>query len=1201
MSPLTDAQHNIVTALGTNCCVTSGAGCGKTRVLVARYLHVLEQDPDVPLANLAAITFTENAAAQMRDRIRAECRRRIADARRDHDAVCLARWRQRYWDVDVAPIATIHGFCSGLLRQWPIEAGVDPNFATLDETEAAFLRQDTVAATIERLLEAEDAHLLTVLEHFRLAEARAVLEEFLSGRRDALTRVADPALARSDEEILAALKKHVDETVLACLHEAAASPEVVQAVTDLRRVAGDAADKLEAVRSDALVQVTQLAGARTAAIALAAAQAIATGINLKGGSKKKWPSKHDMDAAKDALRRLRDAFKAALKDLPTFDEATERRHLALARALAHTASRVTAAYDAAKRERSALDFDDLQIRARDMLRDQKRVRDACRRRFRTILVDELQDTNALQFEIVELLTTEPGAKAVGAPLRPGALFAVGDPKQSIYRFRGAQVEVFDEARRRVSARGRKGLPDSFRLHPGTAGLVNRVFAPLMGKAYEPVRGVATQANDTVAEVIHVVPPPGSRGFRAEEGYAEQARALAARLKAIVRGGEVQIWDREAGAARPVRWGDVALLLRRTTHLHVYEHALEAEAVPYYVVAGRGFYKQQEVLDVLHLLHVLEDPTDDLHLAGVLRSPFFAVSDEGLYRLKRPGSTLHEALAQPLDDALLHPDDRRGLQRAAEHLRQWTAVKDALGLGALVERVVFDSGYAAAMATRFGGERAYANLRQMSALARTFEQQGLWALGDFIGYVADSLANEMQAEQAPIEAPGTNAVRLMTIHKAKGLEFPVVVLPDMAYTPRVPHGLWMISPHVGLAVRLRDEAGDRATSAAMAMARRNEADGQCAESHRLFYVAMTRAQDYLIFGSHEPYTHRTTGQRSWRAELLDALGAHSEAAEQRIAIAEAGHVLLRAEAPSRRRTRHGHRRVGPRGILAAGRVQWDQLTERPSARDRQAAAAWLGQVEGVPTADTAPRTITATALATYRRCPRRYWWQHVLGLTGCEPTAADALSPRRYGTLCHRAMELALGPDEATVGAAVDMALRDVEPGDARLAATRVRLLEAIRGFWHSPLGQRVAAADPANVHREVPFVLALQNTEVRGTIDLLFLDADGAWEVIDYKTARPPASADVAQRREYNLQLGLYALAASRWQGRPPKAWGVYYLSTGTYAPHPVAPSDLEETAEAIRETVAQLATKRYNRVLLGGCKECEFRGVCEPPADLKG
>ncbi len=1256
MSPLTDSQRHVVTHLDANFCVTSGAGCGKTRVLVERYMHVLEQKPDVPLSALAAITFTEKAAAQMRDRIRAACRDHIAAARLDRDAVRLGRWRQRYWDVDIAPINTIHGFCGSLLRQWPIEAGVDPQFTTLDETAATFLRQDVVAATLERLLEAEDADLLAVLEHLRLAEARSVLDDCLSGRREVLRRVAGPVMAMTDEAILARVQKRVDEIVLARLRGIAESPALREAEAALARVAGEEEDKLEAIRRRALDQLNRLRGARTAQIARAAAADLVGAVNLRCGSAKRWPSEETLEAAKDGLKALREPLKAALDDLPVFEETREREHLALARALYRTMGRVLESYEAAKRERSALDFEDLQIRARDLLRDHPRVRDACRRRFRAVLVDELQDTNFLQFEIVDLLTTEPGAAGQGGPLRPGALFAVGDPKQSIYRFRGAEVEVFERALGRVPEAGRRGLEQSFRLHPGTAALVNQVFAPLMGEAYEPVRGAAPQANETVAEVLHVVNPDGETGYRAAEGITAEARTLAARLSRIVSRGEVQVTDGPSGSARPVGWGDIALLLRRTTHLHLYEEALEAEGVPYYVVAGRGFYKQQEVLDVVHLLRVLQDPADDLPLAGVLRSPFFAVSDEGLFRLKRLAPTLHEGLERIGEAETLDPDDRRGLERAARLLPRWAAMKDRLGLARLVETVAFESGYAAGAVGRFGGARAYANLRQMVDLARQFERGGLWALGDFVEYVTDVMQNEMRAEQAPVEAPGTDAVRIMTIHKAKGLEFPVVVLPDLAQAASGRRRAWDIHPASGLAVRMRDDDSDRPTSAALALAHQEEADALEAESHRLFYVATTRAKDYLIFSAHQPY--RTPRGRPWLADLLTGLGAAgtllrhgsvrtgragksapalgtaAEVGKQVVPLASGGSVLVHVRRPPASRGTHGRRRRGPQDIFADGRVRWDRIRERAGrARSRgEAAVAQVrllcqllptdndssavgrlahravpttghratafvddGEVDKVAVSGAAaaagpPPSIPATALAEYRRCPRRYWWKQVLGLDATGPSRRGELSAAEWGTLCHRAIEAAEEPSEAAITSAVETALRETDAPAADREGLRRRLLETVRGFWHGPLGPRVAAA--RRVFREMPFAMTLAETEVHGTMDLLLEEPPGTWEVVDYKTGPPPEPGDALQDA-YALQLGLYAAAAGRWLGRPPARWGIYYLERDVYQPHDVTGQDLDRTVRDAEEILARLAIKRYDSINESACRTCDVRTVC--------
>jgi len=1199
-APLTPAQQAVVADLGRNWCVTSGAGCGKTRVLVERYIRFLEDDLELPLERLAAITFTEMAAAEMRDRIRRACRDRLEEARTAGDAVRIERWLQRYWDVDVAPIHTIHGFCAAILRRFPIEAGVDPNFEMLDEAAADLLLRDVVGRTVEKLLEAEDADVLAMLEHYDLKRGREVLAEIVGSHREVLRRVAEPAMARSDAEILKDLKRRSDERFREACEEVLADAGVVRALADLRKFSGKAGDKREQIRLAMLDAVDRIARARTADVATAALEALLA-IHLRGGSAKHWPSAEALQTVTDATKILKDAFKEVNDDLPVFDEAVERQHLAVARAMFRTARRVQNGYDEAKRRRSALDFEDLQIRARDLLRSDARVLKTCRGAYRAILLDELQDTNLLQFEIVDLLASAAGKGGKGGPLRPGAFFGVGDPKQSIYRFRGAESEVFEQALGRVGRKGKKGLATSFRLNHGIAGLVNHLFQPLMGERYEPIEPAHDQKNEVAAEWLHAIGPEGE-GFRAEEGYAAEAQQLAERIHAMCAGGDVRVWGQKAW--RPAAYGDVAILLRRTTYLHLYEEALERRGVPYHVVAGSGFYKQQEVLDVLNLLRALEDPSDDLAVAGVLRSPFFAVSDEGLYRLRRLGGTLLDALGPAAEASGFEAEDQRGLARAARLLPDWARRKDPMGLTHLLDEVVFGSGYAAATVAGFGGARTYANLRQMAELARRFERQGLVSLGDYIDYVSDFMQSEMRQEQAAIDTPaaagsGGGSVRLMTIHKAKGLEFPIVAIPDLGYASRGPRADYFIHASTGLAVRLRDDQGDAGASCALALARRETKRAEADEAIRLLYVAITRAKDYAIFCSHQPHTTRKT--LTWQAVLATGLQASLEAGSRVVAIPEAGAVRVSVSTPGHETGHHGRRRVGPRDVFASGRVRWDVVRSRAETAPRGRLARVLEQVTPPEPPARPPRRVAATALDVYRRCPAEYWWTCVLGVEEAEPEADTGrapqggerpLSPRERGLLYHRALELAVSPDAEDIRRAVEGALRSAAlgpgPGRDRLGRD---VADRISRFWASDLGRRVACAKAA--YRELPVLLRLGETEIHGVVDLVLENPDGQWELADYKSRLAPDETGKPSAEAYRLQLGLYALAVSRWVGRPASGCSIYVIDSGTsVAYHPAG--GLKAVEREANEVLSAIAGGRFECRPTKKCSRCRFSRLCD-------
>ena len=1216
-APLTPAQQEVVADLKRNWCVTSGAGCGKTRVLVERYIRFLEDDLELPLERLAAITFTEMAAAEMRDRIRRACRARLEESRSAGDAVRIERWLQRYWDVDVAPIHTIHGFCAALVRRFPIEAGVDPNFEMLDEAAADLLLQDVVCRTVEELLEAEDADALAMLEHYDLGRGREVLAEIVGQHREVLRRVAEPVMARSDAEILKDLKRRSDELVREACKEVLADAGVVRALGDLRKFSGRAEDKREAIRLQMLEAVDRIASARTADVATAALDALVA-INLRGGSAKNWPSAEALNAVTDATKTLKDAFKEAVADLPVFDEEIERQHLAVARAMFRTARRVQNGYDEAKRRRSALDFEDLQIRARDLLRSDARVLRTCRGAYRAILVDELQDTNLLQFEIVDLLTsaagkfTRRGGRGEAGPLRPGAFFGVGAPQQSIYRFRGAEIEVFEQALGRVGRKGKKGLATSFRLNRGIAGLVNHLFPPLMGERYEPIEPAHEQKNEVAAEWLHAVGPEGE-GLRAEEGYAAEAQQLAERIHEMCTEGDVRVWDDGRKAWRPAAYGDVAILLRRTTYLHLYEEALERRGVPYHVVAGHGFYKQQEVLDVLNLLRALEDPSDDLAVAGVLRSPFFAVSDEGLYRLRRLGGTLLGALGPAAEASGFEAEDQRGLGRAARLLPDWARRKDSMGLARLLDEVVFDSGYAAAAVARFRGARAYANLRQMAELARRFEREGLTSLGDYIDYVSDFMQSEMRQEQAAIDTPaaagsGGGSVRLMTIHKAKGLEFPIVAIPDLGHASRGPRADYFIHAATGLAVRLRDDPGETTASCALALARREAKRAEADEAIRLLYVAITRAKDYAIFCSHQAYTIVQT--LTWQDILATGLPANLEEGSRVVALPEAGAVRVSVSRPGHEPGHHGQRRAGPRDIFASGRVRWDVVRSRAQTAPRGRLEQVLKQVSPPEPPARPPRRVAATALDVYRRCPAEYWWTHVLGVEEVEPEADTlrapqaatatrlwrageiSLSPRERGLLYHRALELAVSPDAEDIRRAVEGALRSAAlgPGPARERLGR-DVADRISRFWASDLGRRVACAKAA--YREMPVLLRLGETEMHGIVDLVLENADGQWELADYKSRLAPDETGKPSAEAYRLQLGLYAMAVSRWAGRPASRYSVYVIDSGTlFEYHPTG--GLKAAESEANEVLSAIAGGRFECRHTKKCSHCRLGRLCD-------
>jgi ATP-dependent helicase/nuclease subunit A len=512
------------------------------------------------------------------------------------------------------------------------------------------------------------------------------------------------------------------------------------------------------------------------------------------------------------------------------------------------------AYRERKEQHGVVDFQDLLVLARDLLRDRPEVRERLQQRYRFLLIDELQDTDPVQMELVELLC--------GGELTAGKLFTVGDAAQSIYRFRRAEVKLFRELRRQMPHEGRLDLTVNFRSQPAVLDFANALFRGRM-EAFEPLRPHRPQLNP--GPCVEFLWSPWPEGGNAAEARRTEADWIARRVAAMV-GRESLVADGEV--LRPVRPGDVVLLFRSMTHVHLYEAALRRHGLDYYLVGGRAFFAQQEIYDLLNLLRALENPQDALSLAGTLRSPFCCLSDESLFVLGRHRQGLWAGLH---DDELLGrvpTEQRPAVERARRFLGSWRQVKDRLTIAGLVNRVFADCGYDAAMQFEFLGDRKLANLWKLVELARTFDRSGLFGLAEFIGRLNDLVAAQPREEQAATQPENADVVRLMTIHQAKGLEFPVVFVVDVAASGRdnrEPVAKW--DARLGCVARPPVEEDQTPFSdAGWRLWRAAETAEEWHEDLRTLYVACTRAEDFLVLSAALPEPFNPTN--AWTLALED---------------------------------------------------------------------------------------------------------------------------------------------------------------------------------------------------------------------------------------------------------------------------------------------------------------------------------------------
>ena len=1129
---LTEQQHAAVTARGTSVALSAGAGCGKTFVLTERFLACLEpedgrSDGVARLGQLVAITFTERAAREMRDRIRSACRTRLLDA----DGEQVGYWLNLLREMDSARISTIHAFCGSLLRAHAVEARLDPRFRVLDQAQAqTMLYRVLDEALRDRLAEGDDGAIdLVVL--FGLDQLHQMIRTLL-GRRQDIDWIAWQA--ETPEGLVARWEDYWrSEALPRALRQVAESP-AARTVLEMARQDACSNAKMQRRFESLLEQFPGLCDAADPAGALASIRENAKVVG--GGGKKAWADESTYERFKTAAEQLRKAVDRVAR-YTTFDAQAARSTAASALQLLDATAAVAGRYDRRKQELGVLDFDDLLIRARELLtaKEHEPVRRRLAAQIRLLLVDEFQDTDSLQVGLVEALCSDE--------LTRGKLFFVGDYKQSIYRFRGAEPHVFERLCAKIPAAGRLPLSLNFRSQPAVLDFVNGLFCEDLGPQYESLLASRKQVSPRPSiEMIWATRSEPGPKENVDELRRREADWIARRIRTMLDRGEEIVWDEEAAkagkpAARAVRPGDVALLFRALSNVDLYEEALRRYGIDYYLVGGRAFYAQQEIFDLVNLLRTLDTPGDEVSLVGVLRSPFFSLLDETLYWLAQHPDGLTGGL---FADAL--PDELDTLQRervafAAATLRELRAIKDRLPIARLIDEALSRTGYDAVLLAEFLGERKLANLRKLVEGARSFDRSGIFTLSDFITQLSEFVARQPDESLAATSPESSDVVRLMTIHQSKGLEFPVTVIPDLDRSNRG-------SPlQVAFTSRLGPMVKDSDAIGGLELHKLVEEDEEQAELVRLLYVATTRAADYLILsaGLPKPGTFGSPWmgliERRFGRDVLD-VEPQDEAADTVVTVGDVPIRVTVAEPPLDSKPVASSRRRSLQKIVEKAREMADTGSGRlpqliaPVPVDRSARRQYsFSRLSGMLHAQQA---VTAVAAP--------------LSDDLSEPPSPDPLG---LGTLVHAVLA------EVEFGQTVDVPALVRRHAPRHLPESTDQLDEAtemIARFLQSPRSQTMAAAE--ELHPELEFLLAWPpggetgGSEsacpyLQGFIDCIYRDTDDHWHIVDYKTNRTTQSTLASTAADYEMQMLLYALAAEQILGRPPASLTLCFLRSG--------------------------------------------------------
>lgn len=1156
MSKLVDAEarHRIETDFGTTFVVEAAAGTGKTTALVGRIVGLIRSGTGT-LGRIVAVTFTEKAAGEMKLRLRSE----IEKARVQSTQTERVRFDRALEELELAHIGTIHSFCGDLLRERPVEATIDPMFEVAAEDVSKSLADEAFDFWFQTVLGNPPEGIRRILRRRSRNESpreslRAAFHNLrehrdfpTAWRRDAFNRSQRMDLVMSDLATVGGLRassSKADDWLTKSL------AEIEQFVTETERkeaVQGRDHDGLES-------ELRPFARRRH--------------WTWKGA---KWTRFSAL--TRDVVLARRDAAKAQLDLLVAECEAD------LAPLIHAALQEPIGSYERLKSKSGQLDFLDLLIKTRDLVRDDATVRGELQNRFTHFFIDEFQDTDPLQAELMLLLAADDPTVSdwrVASP-KPGKLFLVGDPKQSIYRFRRADIALYEDIKQRLLGLGVEllKLSTSFRSLPDIQAFINSAFAPVMPAfsdgsqaEYVPLERFRPDVTERPSIIALPVPSPYGAYGKVTNGQIDASfpEAVGAFVAWLIKESGWTVVER--GQAVPVSPRHIALLSRRfrnfqTDVTRAYVRALEARQIPHVLVGGRSFHDREEIIALRNALVSIEWPDDELRVFATLRGPFFAIGDEALlaYRQQvQPDGSLKTRRLNPV--RIAEPDE---LPAVAREVSEALALLSRLHNGrnhrpiAQTITMLLEALRAHAGSALWpNGEQALANCQRLIDMARHFEGTA----SSFRAFVEklESDAESGEVNEAPIVEEGTEGVRIMTVHKAKGLEFPVVVLID----PTCPASRDKPSRHVDPAQGIWVEAVCGCSPVELLEATAEELKRDNDEAVRLAYVAATRAQDLLVLPvcGDEPidgwlqvmeptlYPRDSARRNSQPAFGTPAFGEDS--------VRDRGES---GSAPVSGSVRPGLHRPQPNAPV----VWWDPailelevdevaplrhqriLESDPRGSEASASelnyAAWLRSKAAVAAAAGHPSLTVKTVTAAARETGGEPRTRSEASADGEEVPAAgqppvqierlprdgDRPAGRRFGTLVHAILaEIDLDAESEAIRTSAAMCGRLVGATSDEIKAA----ISAVSAAVRHPMLQRAAkSARAGGLRRETPISWQLADgSQLEGVVDLAFREPSGPasrWTVVDFKTDREFDTAPT----QYVTQVQLYSEAVAAATG----------------------------------------------------------------------
>lgn len=1118
----TPEQALAINTIKSNVSLLAGAGSGKTYVLMKRFVQILRADLSVNPTNIVAITFTRKAADEIKGRVRQAVSECVEQAQNDLERL---RWQEHLQKVESAPISTIHSLCSRILRDNPVETQLDPEFTILEDFEAQDFFKETLQQYLRKNIK-ENAALRRLVQTYGVnsfVNQVTALGDKLSElvREDNL---AEPYL-KAKEEL-----PTLQQKLFAAVRDVIEAREALGAKTKGRQTLTEAAGLLYEMQKQLLAPEPDCSLLDASGVVKVSGKALAAELtnlkNLRQELNNVILNAKGCDLVQDWLAVLQEFY---------------------------------ACLSARKQENNVLFNDDLDLLAIEHLQKNEALRQKYQERYKYIMVDEFQDTNERQRQLIYLLC---GNKLDNT----NNLFIVGDVKQSIYRFRHADVSVFNRVKEDIAQNAGKnlGMKTNFRSTQSIVESCNTAFCQLMDLPEEEICLEHHEgANTGGAKVCLLQVPYKSKDDELgakEDKWQKEAEAIAAYLQQELPKVEPQL---RPGASK-------AILLRAMTHCEILRQTLQGYGINCVVVKGKGFYEQQEVLDILNLLAALHNRYASLELAGALRSNYFGLDDAALTQLfwqtenDKPLWDVLQAVGSGELQLNLQPEQQALAMQAAERLRSLRQAAALMALPELFAQLWDELKPEFVLSQQENGPSKLANVKKLRRLAQQYCQTKQASLAEWLQNVKDLRASSSKEPAATVQAD--DALQIMTIHNSKGLEFDLVILPQLDKSVKGDTASIKYLPGKEgeqglLGIKVPDKEMQMQNSGVYEQAKARDGELEEEESRRLLYVAMTRAQKQLLMVgtvAEEKLPEAIIGlpaAKGWWQQLQAVYEVDWDKQESSCPWVR----LLCADALSPAVEQQGEQ---------------EQLALEPLALAPLPAYAACGRT-----------CFTASALQTYLHCKRQYYYQQVLAVPELEQTVAGEqaheLPASVTGSIVHKALELYNGYNAEAVFA---IALDEFAPGAAATQA---------KSMFDAYISSDLYKALPKKQKRELEFVQPLQQElAAEGVIDLLAFDEDDKMIIVDYKTGTPPEPDEV--KLGYAYQLALYKDAAEKlYPGKKVVRAELHFLQNMSVWQLPLDKSYLQEAVELCEEISGKGEEDDFACICNESCAYCHYAYLC--------